>query len=129
MSQVRRIVLELIVWHWTLCGLDGAIIEEFTTYLHLQLSLRFLVRFSPFEGCERVNQLRMFKCGDTNSAHSLLIHSFTSVKGRKSPSILTVYGGTSPNTATGFTPSNLVSSKHSEVIHRIWFQTVYSEIF
>ena len=29
--------------------------------LHLQLSLRFLVQFSPFDGCERVNQSRMFK--------------------------------------------------------------------
>ncbi len=26
--------------------------------LHLQLLLRFLVRFCPFDGCERVNQTR-----------------------------------------------------------------------
>ena len=29
--------------------------------LHLQILLRFLVRFSPFDGCERVNQTRMFR--------------------------------------------------------------------
>ena len=44
----------------------------------------FLVRFSPLDGCERVNQSRMFRWASTHSAHSLLIHSFTSVKRRKS---------------------------------------------
>jgi hypothetical protein len=28
--------------------------------LHLQLLLRFLVRFSPSDSCERVDELRMF---------------------------------------------------------------------
>jgi hypothetical protein len=31
--------------------------------LHQQHSLRFLVLFRPFDGCERVNQLRMFRLG------------------------------------------------------------------
>ncbi len=29
--------------------------------VHLQLLLRFLVRFSPFHGCERVNQTRILR--------------------------------------------------------------------
>ena len=34
---------------------------RFEGRLHLQLSRRFLVRFSPFDGCERVNQSQMFR--------------------------------------------------------------------
>ena len=41
------------------------------------------MRFSSFGGCERVNQSRMLKWGSTHSAHSLLLHSFTSIKRRK----------------------------------------------
>ena len=41
------------------------------------------MRFSSFGGCERVNQWRMLKWGSTHSAHSLLLHSFTSIKRRK----------------------------------------------
>ena len=52
--------------------------------LHMQLLLRFLVRFSPFDGCERVNQTRMFSWINIYSEYSLLIHSFTSVKRRNS---------------------------------------------
>ncbi len=44
--------------------------------LHLQSLLRFLVRFSRFSGCERVNQTRNLQ---------VLIHSLTSIKRRKSP--------------------------------------------
>ncbi len=35
------------------------------------------MRFSPFDGRERVNQSQMFRLGRMYSAHSLLIHSFT----------------------------------------------------
>ncbi len=52
-------------------------------HLHMQLSLQFLVRFSPFDGCERVNQSQIFRRGSMHSAHSLLIHSFTSIRRRK----------------------------------------------
>ena len=44
------------------------------------ISVPFLVRFSPFDGCERVNQSRMFRrrsTHQTHSAHSSLIHSIT----------------------------------------------------
>jgi hypothetical protein len=40
--------------------------------------------FPPFDGCERANlQSRMFRRGSTHSAHSSLIHSFTSIKRKK----------------------------------------------
>ena len=52
---------------------------------HLQLLPGFLVRFSSFEECERVNQLRIFGRGNMHLDRlSLLIHSFTSFRGRKS---------------------------------------------
>jgi hypothetical protein len=45
---------------------------------------RIILRFSPFGGCERVDQSRIFSWESTHSDHSLLIHSFTSIKRRKS---------------------------------------------
>jgi hypothetical protein len=57
-----------------------------TTVLHFGFKARsherFLMLFSPFDGCERANQSRMFRWASTYSAHSLLIHSFTSIKRR-----------------------------------------------
>ena len=63
--------------------------SPFKARLHLQLLLRFLVRFSPFDGCDTNVQTRMFRheCsaeGYMYPEHPLLIHSFTSVKRRKS---------------------------------------------
>jgi hypothetical protein len=57
---------------------------SFTRAISLQFPCNFYtVRFSSFDGCERVYQSRMFGWGSTHSAHSLLIHSFTSIKRRK----------------------------------------------
>jgi hypothetical protein len=52
--------------------------------LHLQLSLWFLVQFSPFDGCKQVNQLRMFKRGDMHALSrfviNLLVHIYQKEK-------------------------------------------------
>jgi hypothetical protein len=54
-------------------------VRRVKAYLHLQILLRFLVRFSPFDGCKRVNQLQIFRWGKMHSCHSLSIHSFTPI--------------------------------------------------
>jgi hypothetical protein len=43
------------------CANDTLIYFSGKDRWHLQLALRFLVRFSPFDACDRVKELRMFK--------------------------------------------------------------------
>jgi hypothetical protein len=58
----------------------GVLRNSIKAHLHLQVSLRFLVRFSPIDGCEWVNKLHLMNGEEkpTTEVHSLLIHSFTS---------------------------------------------------
>ena len=49
------------------------------------LRLQYLLWLSPFDVCEGVNQLEMFRWGIAHSEHSLLIYSFTSVRRCKPP--------------------------------------------
>ena len=57
--EIRR--LKASPQNWQVNGPVRRTFERFYVFKSKQLSLLFLVRFSPFDGCEWVNQWRVFK--------------------------------------------------------------------
>ena len=83
-SEVRlyKLIYFYIVFHYAKVYIGTYAVTDVIlpkTCLHS----RFPLQFSPFDECERANQLEMSRRGITLSKHSLLIHFFKSIRRRK----------------------------------------------